>query len=134
MKKIFLLSIILLPILSCKKEGDKSPYTLEGVWELRSEINGLNGHETEYPEDNGNLIIFSTTSYKIFNNTELVKSGNFYTQQETSLITKSKGNRIIFDNDINGIKTFVKVGKTELEMYVDAFDGPSLKYIKKRLE
>jgi nitrous oxide reductase accessory protein NosL len=131
--KIFQLSVLgllFLILISCKKDDEKIS-SLEGTWELKSQTNGTSGNVTEYPSNNGSLIIFSHNNYQTFSNHQLVKSGTFKVVEETSILNNSKGKRIIYDNDPDQIRTFFNVKGNSLEMYVDAFDGPTTSYIIK---
>lgn len=132
--KIFQLSILALLILifiSCKKDdGNISP--LEGSWELKSSTDGMTGSVTEYPANNGNSMVFTGLNYQIFSNHQLVKSGTFKVVEETSIISNSKGKRIIYDNELDRVRSFFNIRKANLDIYVDAFDGPSASYTKKQ--
>ena len=125
-----LVCFLLLSFAGCKKDAE-SRTALEGTWELKSETNGMKGGITQYPPNNGNLVVFSGSRYQTFFNKQLVKSGSFKIVEEMRNLTNSKGNRIIYDNDSDQVRTFFNVSDNGLEMFVDAFDGPGTLYIKK---
>lgn len=130
-KKIIVILILTIQALVQCKKTTTSSSSLEGSWELKSEINGTTGNKTEYQTGNGNLIIFSKTDYQIYSNHQLIKSGNFKIVEENSIVTNIKGNRIIFDNEPEQIRTFFKVKDEALELYIDAFDGSASLYTRK---
>lgn len=132
--KIFqrsILALFILIFISCKKD-DENISPLEGSWELKSSTDGMTGSVTEYPANNGNLITFTGLNYQIFSNHQLVKSGTFKVVEETSIISNSKGKRIIYDNELDRVRSFFNIRKANLDMYVDACDGPSASYTKKQ--
>lgn len=116
---------------SCKDEEAKIINTLEGTWELSSGTDGFTGRTTNYPSGNRTYYVFSGNKYQYFTQNNLTKSGTFNITQEVTITTKEKGNRIIFDNDPNQIRSFVNVKDDSLAFFIDAFDGSGAVYVKK---
>lgn len=128
MKK-YLFLIIAVFSLSCKK--DSSSAKLIGEWELRSSINGMTGAQTEYPMDNGMALKFSERAYERYLSGKLINSGSYRTIMDSSIITNGLAERIIYDEELDTPKSFVKVEANRMTIWIDGYDAPSLGYEKK---
>ena len=118
---------------SCKKEDQKLVITdsLIGSWELRSSFNGLTGQHQDYPEGNGNILIFDGLNYKIYSNGELINNGAYKVIREKSVVTKKEVYKLIYDGEFDAIKNVVDVTGDKLTYAVDAFDGSISIYKRK---
>ncbi len=131
--KFLLIICMIVTFFGCKKDDKADENSqFEGTWEMKSTTNGLNGIKIDYQSGNGNLIILKGNNYQVFSNHHLEKSGTFQIIAEISILTKTKGNRIIYDNNPDQVRTFVEVKDSILGLSIDAFDGPSSSYIKKK--
>lgn len=118
---------------SCKKHLDGSS-ALIGTWELRHAQNGMIP-TIDYPQNNGNMLVFSESGYEEYTNGNLVKSGSYTVVRDNSVeasvglvITPGQfTNRIIFDNDLVSPKTFFEVSNDKLTLLSGYFplDGGS---------
>lgn len=132
MKKIFLLSIITLIIISCKKDNSLNS-NLSGSWEFR----GAACYCTPATDPNaakpgnGNILTFAGNSYKRYVKNGLQKSGTY----TISVITSGgeTRNRISFNSDTTYIPPYVKIEGTKMTFYGDvpaAADGLEVYYEK----
>ncbi len=112
---------------SCKKEKASLSQSVVGTWELRTDYNGQGG-STNYPPGNGRILKFTATAYEMYLNGQLQKSGVYELVKDSFYIMGKTGERIIYDNEQNSIRTFVEVSEQSLFLVVDADDGPSVKY------
>jgi hypothetical protein len=124
---------------SCKKDPASSR-SLIGTWELRQAQTGMIPN-IDYPRGNGNMLIFSESSYDKYTNSSLVKSGTYTLVRDDSVeasvgLVVTRGqfkNRIIFDNDLVSPKTFIEVSNDKLTVlsgYFPLDDGSYLIYEK----
>jgi hypothetical protein len=129
----------------CKKEGIKETSSREGLgvcnpvdqknslvgtWELRSKFLGYSGQQQSYTSGNGNLIKFTTTTYSIYSNGQLVRSGNYTLQSQKSNIMNKVMSTIKTNNSDFQEENFVNLENNELTLFMDAMDGTYTKYIK----
>ena len=130
---ILSVSALILFFVSCKKDGASST-SIVGTWELKQAQTGMIP-TVDYPQGNGNKLVFSTTGYEKYTNGNLVKNGN-YTLVSDASVEASVGlvipsgqftNRIIFDNDLTSSKTFIEVSNNKLTLLSGYFplDGGS---------
>lgn len=129
MKKLLLLiGIISLASFSgCKKEALNDQ--LIGTWEIRSAQGGLMV-QPSYPPGNGNILKFTETGYQLFTNGVLTKTGTFSIVKENGW-DEAGDNRLIFDNDFNSFKQFVKVKGNSMTIFSGtsiAADGLEVHY------
>lgn len=124
MKNILIFALtITLGSLACKKSDTAAEAGLTGKWELRTVNQGYSGKVINYPIGNGQKLIFSGNTYKIMAHDTLKKTGTFSLAKEVSQVYKTTGTRIIYDDDKNGIKTFLEVDGNTLRISPDAYDG-----------
>ncbi|QEM02440.1 hypothetical protein DIU31_002470 [Mucilaginibacter rubeus] len=128
MKKLFLFGI--LAILSgCKKDDTPNNNQLIGRWEYR----GTSCY-CEPPKDpnsiktgNGNIIVFTASTYKRFKKDTLINSGNYLTRRYDNA-----HEQIMFDKDTSANSiTFFKIDGKILTFYGTvplAADGPESHY------
>jgi hypothetical protein len=125
---LFFVLTITLGLLAFKKADVALEAGLTGKWELRTVNQGYTGKVINYPIGNSQTVIFSGNTYKIMAHDTVKKTGTFTVVKEVSQIYKTPGTRIIYDNDINKIKTFVEVDGNTLRISPDAYDGGYLSY------
>lgn len=118
-------------IAGCESDtAETNPLKIAGTWELKTAINGMTGAPTDYPPGNGKQLKFTATNYEVYDSGKLVKSGTYQIISETMLITHSKGNRIIYDDEKDSIRNFFDLKDNTLMLSIDAYDAPSTVYIK----
>lgn len=71
-------------LLSCTKESDVVSNSIEGSWELSMAQTGM-APSINYDAGNGNILLFTEKTYKIFENNQLIKSGSYTIVQDTSV-------------------------------------------------
>lgn len=120
---VFFALTITLGSLACKKADVILGAGLTGKWELRTVNQGYSGKVINYPIGNGQTIIFSGNSYKIMAHDTVKKTGTFTLVREVSQVYKTTGTRVIYDDDKNGVKTFLEVDGNTLRISPDAYDG-----------
>jgi hypothetical protein len=118
-----LLVLVVIAASGCEKNNTE--LLLSGNWELRSSINGLTGAATDYPPGNGSILKFSKNTYQIFSAGQLVKSGSYAIIKEINPLTKAEGHRLIYDNDVNAVKTFAEITEGRLKIFLAVYDGPA---------
>ena len=131
---LFALLITFTIFYSCIKENQNPVIIsdqLEGTWELETSFNGTTGQSKEYSKGNGNMLTFTNSNYKIYSSGTLMKSGTFQIVKEESVLTKEIVDKIVYDQEINSIKIYIKIENNRLIYAVDAFDGPSSIYQRK---
>ncbi|WP_214226454.1 hypothetical protein [Pedobacter sp. B4-66] len=126
--KILVLLILPLLIACKKKETEKDMISIIGKWELRTDINGLTGKKTDYPNGNGNIIVFTKSNYQNYSGQKLIKSGTYKIVREISTTTKVLGNRIIYDGETDAVRLFIDIHDGNLNLNIDAVDGPGSIY------
>ena len=114
---------------ACEKEKTDRSESIIGFWELRTEYNGWGG-ATGYPQGNGREIHFSASGYQMFSNGQLQKSGSYALVKDSFYIRGNTVQRIIYDHQDNSVRIFVEVSRDTLSLTVDAYDGPSVSYIR----
>lgn len=125
---------------SCRKNNlgcdtrvsnNKDSTSIIGIWELRSNYNGLSGNTEILPDCNGNRLVFTDNTYKRYVPGELAREGTYRILKDTMRIKgKREANRIILDTDTIG-RNFLNNSGTELHIILDAFDGPESIYIRR---
>jgi hypothetical protein len=119
-------------IVSCKKEAAQT--SIIGAWELRE----ASGQTTlTYPAGNGQIIEFTDTNYKTYFNGQLVKSGNYSIEVDSTvrqnvcleIPSAQFTNRLKFENDSSFSKTFMQLspGKLILVSGCFAYDAGSFR-------
>ncbi|NRF40210.1 hypothetical protein [Pedobacter foliorum] len=126
--KILVLFILPLLIACKKKEMEKDMISIVGKWELRTVINGLTGQKTDYPNGNGNIIVFTKSNYQNYSGQKLIKSGTYKIVKEISAITNVMGNRIIYDDETDAVRLFIDTHDGNLNLNIDAIDGSGTIY------
>ncbi|HEY8661645.1 MAG TPA: hypothetical protein VFF80_02610 [Bacillota bacterium] len=129
--KCFSLFVILVTLIlfSCKKEKTQQSQSIVGTWELRTGFNGQGG-ATNYPKGNGRILKFTATSYQIYSNGQILKSGTYELVKDSSYILGKTAQRIIYDNEQNSVRSFVEVVSATLTLTLDAYDAPSALYLR----
>ncbi len=130
-RKFFKFIFILLPlfIISCKKESTSISSTLVGTWELRTVYSGWAG-STNYTPGNGHYLKFTKSTFEIDTNRVRINSGSYRLVKEKFYLTGEIGDRIIYNNEENLLRTFVEVFHDSLTFSQDAFDGGGALYIR----
>ncbi|MGZ3751265.1 MAG: hypothetical protein ACXVB0_07100 [Mucilaginibacter sp.] len=131
MKKQYKYAILLLVIslcVNCKKDAIPVSASLIGTWELRENISGQTGQPTHYNTGNGNIMKFTATNYEIYSTNSLVKSGTYKVKKDTFSLDHTLRDRIIYDNQDNSIRTFFAIENNQLNLFIDAYDAPSVIY------
>ena len=127
MKLLFPLAFIsLLFLISCN-DDDLKPKDIQGTWELESSFNGWTG-EVSYPAGNGSKLKFGKNNYQIFSKDTLAKSGTYEITKATRFLTKEEGDQIIYDGNMNDIRTFVELKNGQLILSIDAYDAGYVAY------
>ncbi|MGI4021265.1 MAG: hypothetical protein ACRYFA_07145 [Janthinobacterium lividum] len=121
---IYILSMFLT---NCKKDSNYST-SIIGTWELKQGQGGTTPGTT-FPKGNGNILKFTKSTYEIYENGGLSKSG-IYTlipdnavQENVCLVLSSSEykSRIVFDGKDDARKTFIKISKDELSLVSGCF-------------
>ncbi len=130
-RNYFKLVFILLPmcLVSCKKESTSVSAAIIGTWELRTVYSGWIPPKNFAP-DNGNYMKFTGTTFQIDSNHVLLSSGSYSIVKEKFNLTGKMGNRIIYNGEEYGSRTFVDIMHDSLTLSVDAFDGGGALYIR----
>lgn len=130
-RNYFKLVIILLPLclVSCKKESTSVSEAIIGTWELRTEYSGWVPAKSFAP-GNGNYLKFTKATYQIDTNHVLLRSGTYSIVKEKFNLTGKMGNRIIYNGEEYGNRTFVDVVHDSLTLSEDAADGGGALYIR----
>lgn len=138
-----LLLLFILPLLNsgCKKDSKKSPASIAGSWELRQTSTAMNPQPGYYLPGNGNILDFTSTSYKIYQPGQATKSGEYTVMQDNTYaasvcLVDTRGeytSRLVYDNDYNSNKIFYKIKGDTLTLIsgcyaVDA--GHSAMYVR----
>ena len=129
MRKYLFILVAVFALIGCRK--DSKSLNLIGKWELRSTLNGLTGARTDHPAGNGSFLKFSEVRYESYFNDQLIKSGSFRIVMDRSAITEEPTQRIIYDNETDAVKSFIRIDGNELTVWIDAYDGPSMVYERK---
>ncbi|HYK75941.1 MAG TPA: hypothetical protein VEV16_03120 [Daejeonella sp.] len=128
-KLLILIGIISLASFSgCKKESLSNQ--LVGTWEVRSKVGGYM-IQPPYPPGNGNLLKFTDTNYQLFINGKLEKTGTYSIVKDNNSWDGAGDDRIVFDNNFNSYKEFVKMKGNSMTLYSMthiAFDGLETNY------
>ncbi|MGN6803064.1 MAG: hypothetical protein ACTHJN_14270 [Ginsengibacter sp.] len=124
--KLILISVF---FLCCRKENTTASQSIVGTWELQTEYNGQGG-SVNYPRGNGHVLIFTNTTYEVYSDGQLQNSGTYELTIDSSYMMGKLANRIIYDNQQNTIRNFVEVSSNTLFMRIDAYDAPSVKYMR----
>ncbi|HEV8506102.1 MAG TPA: hypothetical protein VGQ53_11900 [Chitinophagaceae bacterium] len=130
---IICVTVFTLLLNGCKKDVAGSG-SVVGSWELRQAQTGMIP-TIDYPQGNGNMLIFSGSGYEKYVNGYLVKSGTYTMVRDDSaeasvglVITPGQfTTRLILDNDLASPKTFVEVSNNKLSLLSGYFplDGGS---------
>lgn len=120
---------VIYAIPACKKSNNSSP-SVVGTWELRIEVNGFSGAQTNFPNGNGNLLKFTQTTYAEFENHQQIKSGSYQMVKDSFTVMHRVGDRIIYDNETNVIHRFITIDGNKLKIEFDGYDTPSYTYEK----
>lgn len=112
-----------------------------GTWELKEAQNGMIPSKS-YPPGNGDILQFTDSIYKRFNNGILIKTGHYKIVADSSVMaavgldipTGQFTNRMIFDNDHASDKTFIEIKNNRLTLlsgFFPADGGSRISYEKK---
>jgi hypothetical protein len=104
--------------------------SIEGKWELEASFNGMTGGKSDYPPGNGKILKFGKTNYEILDKGQVVKSGIYRVVSEVSILTKLSGNRIIYDDETDSVRTFIEIKDGKLSYFIDAYDAGSAIYTR----
>ncbi|MEI9908923.1 MAG: hypothetical protein WDO71_04200 [Bacteroidota bacterium] len=129
MKKIvvfFCFGILLLFIISCKKETRVVSISIEGSWELR-QTNGM--LSITYPPGNGHIIKFNSGNYERSLNGQITQSGRYRIVQDTTVSSATclvipagqYTHRIIYDNNMASEKVFIEFSANKLTFLSGCF-------------
>lgn len=82
--KFFILAITFTAVqFSCSKEEKVlSSNTLEGQWELRTEISGQTGVKTNYEINNGRILQFTANEYQVIADHKTIKKGSYTVEKK----------------------------------------------------
>jgi hypothetical protein len=133
---VLTICILLVSVWSCKKNNNDTPTSLKGDWELR-QVSGM--ATINYQPGNGNILTFSDTTYKMYKNGVLSKSGIYKVIKDltfNSLIVPAGEytNRIIYDGNTAATKIFFQLSDNTVTFISGSFaaDGGSIiKYVIK---
>ncbi|MBE7178830.1 MAG: hypothetical protein INR69_20685 [Mucilaginibacter polytrichastri] len=127
MKKLFFYLCLFCALFfaACKKDANNS--SINGTWELRRSVSGLDGKLSTYPKENGNHYTFSGNNYEYFSAAQLSKSGTYKLVTEQQLTLQKPSTRIIFD-DVTDTRLFISREEGLLWISIDAYDAGSLGY------
>ncbi|WP_207533994.1 hypothetical protein [Desertivirga arenae] len=114
---------------SCKKEAP-IVNALIGQWELSISVDGMTGKATKAGAGSGNLLRIAKKSYERYEKGQLVESGSYSIVQENSILYHKKLDRIVFNDEYDMPRTFIKIESDQLTIWIDAFDAPSVVYKK----
>ena len=115
--------------MACKKESNVPVSdSLRGTWELRDDVNGMTGRVTHHKAGNDTTIKFTSDTYESRAGGKLIKSGTYIVKKDTFHLDHTLKNKIIFDNQQNGISTFFEISDNKLSFIIDAYDAPGLVY------
>ena len=130
-RNYFKLLFILLPLylVSCKKESTSVSTAIIGTWELRTVYSGWVPNKN-YPPGNGNYMKFTGSTFEIDTNHVFFSSGSYSIVKEKFSLTGKMGNRIIYNDEEYGNRTFVDVAQDSLNLSEDANDGGGSLYIQ----
>lgn len=84
----------------------------------------------QYPRGNGYLLKYQATDYQLYKGDTLIKSGQYRVVRDTLFGSSQLLNRIIYDGDNNGIRTFFNISHDTLHFRIDAYDAPSNDYVR----
>ena len=119
---------------SCGKEefdGAVDYISLLAKYELRTRTGGLAAETKTYPAGNGNAYLFETgNTYKRYADGQLSQSGSYKITQDSSILLHQTASRIIFDNDVNAIRTMIKFSTGKMTLQEDVYDGRTYEYQK----
>ncbi|HUP12255.1 MAG TPA: hypothetical protein VM187_08595 [Niastella sp.] len=118
MKKIYnvlLISCFALAVVACKKDNGKN-YGIVGRWEL-AQVSGAMVPPVNYLSGNGNILEFTSSTYKHYSNGQLIKSGNYSIEEDNTVeqnvcLVMDDGrytHRIVFDTAQSKPKTFYEI-------------------------
>jgi hypothetical protein len=130
MKKLICLSSICFLVMffaECKKDSNYSK-SIIGTWELNQNQSGMTPGTT-FSKGNGNVLKFTSSTYEIYKDNVLFKSGAYTLIPDTSVETnvclvlsnKEYKSRIVFDGKDDPRKTFIKISNNELSLVSGCF-------------
>jgi hypothetical protein len=116
---IFCVLIIIIGPAACNKENKIDLTEIQGVWELRK-VSGM--ITINHLPGNGHTIQFTGTRFERKENQQVVQSGEFRIVKDTNpgqstclIIPPGQyNNRIIYNNNITGPKTFFELSDNRL--------------------
>lgn len=126
MKRYFPL-LILIALISCKKQSASPSTDIIGKWELRVESGGWSGTQT-YPKGNGHIYAFTKRQYQQYSGGNLIRQGTYTLTKKTSLLQNKLVDAIAFDNLTDTPITVVEFSSDQLVLSVDAYDANSAAY------
>ncbi len=121
------LLISVITITSCKKEA--LPVKMNGTWELRTEYSGWVG-TIQYLAGNGQTWVFNGSGYAKKDNGLVLESGYFILVKDTMRLTGRIADRLILNDNYNGLPVFVSLSNDRLSFSIDAVDAGGSEYQK----
>src|SRR4051812_26779333 len=129
---LLLLSACLCTIIACRKEDDKvviSSQLLVGVWELRAAGGGWEPYHT-IPAGNGHILKFTQDAYEYDSVGKLISSGSYRIVKDTPMVVSGTTDRIIYENSLNDLHTYIALSGDTLSYMLDAYDAGGATYIR----
>lgn len=134
MRNIYLSLVVVaaLATTSCEKNTDMCcAFPNTGKYELRTRTGGIAGETKTYSPGNGNAYLFETGSdYKLYTDGQLSKSGSYKITQDSSVVLHQPASRIIFDSQVNAMRTLIKFSSNKMTIQEDVYDGRTYEYEK----
>ncbi|SEB18053.1 hypothetical protein [Pedobacter hartonius] len=128
------LSLILLTLITLLSSciQDKHTSSLEGEWELRTEIDRQTSATTNYLPGNGTILKFTGTDYEIYSHEKFVKSGKYTVEGCKTIYRKDSAERIVYDDQLDSLSfnSCFKIDGNNLSIYVGAGNRPSVIYTR----
>jgi len=112
---------------ACKKNADQpqtNNATIKGTWELRATRYG-NIEPATYPQGNGHIVSFGSTTFALYNANALVENGSY----KQSSGSQSQYTILAIDNSVTAISQAI-INKDTLELIPINPDVASSFYIK----
>ena len=135
MRNICLLFLLITSLVttSCNKEDMGAVCGIasnDGKYELRSQTGGIIGKTVIYPAGNGNAYLFESSTYKLYTDGQLSKSGTYKVIQDSSFVLHQPASRIVFDSGNDMIRTLIQFSTKRMRIQEDVYDGRTYEYEK----
>ncbi len=137
MKKLYLFLFLILIFAACKKQPAGTPTPpvvsgtgLPGTWELRSTSGTIAGGTDNYPSGNGNIFVFTNTTYQHYSAGSITDQGTYTLTQQMSYLYNKMENTIVFNNVTGAPVILITQSGNDLTLALDADDGGESTYLR----